>query len=138
MLYGPQIIWLKGGGSIDVKENRLLISVVIPNLSELQLVEEDCGYRDPTVETSVASQAGASGVDLGALRSARVSITSPVYPGLEGRSSPDLEIGDTVILEEGERLLVDTGSICLISTLHITSSGMAGQGGWKEDTSEEK
>ncbi|EGU88886.1 hypothetical protein IWW34DRAFT_793823 [Fusarium oxysporum f. sp. albedinis] len=134
VLYGPQIFWLKDGGSIYVKENRLLICVVIPNLSEHQLAEEDCGYRGPTAETSVVSQAGASGVDLGALPRVRVSITSPVSHGFAGRSFPDLEIGDIIILEEGERLLVDAGSICLISTLHITSSGMAGEGGWKEDT----
>ncbi|SCN98167.1 uncharacterized protein FFNC_10026 [Fusarium fujikuroi] len=133
VLYGPQILWLKDGGSIYVTENRLLICIVIPHLSEHQIADDECGYRGPTPETSLISQAGASSLDSDALPTVRVSITSPVSDGFAGRSFPDLEIGDVIILEAGERLLVDTGSICLISTLHITSSGAAGQGGWKED-----
>ncbi|KAH7201223.1 hypothetical protein DER44DRAFT_812087 [Fusarium oxysporum] len=134
VLYGPQIFWLKDGGSIYVRENRLLICIVIPDLSEQQIADKECGYRGPTAETSLVSQAGASGVDSGALPRVRVSITSPVSDGFAGRSFPNLEIGDAIILEAGERLLVDAGSICLISTLHVTSSEMAGEGGWKEDT----
>ncbi|KAF5964378.1 hypothetical protein FCOIX_13448 [Fusarium coicis] len=133
VLYGPQILWLKDGGSIYVTENRLLICIVIPHLSEHQIADDECGYRGPKPETSLVSQAGASSLDSDALPTVRVSITSPVSDGFAGRSFPDLEIGDVIILEAGERLLVDTGSICLISTLHVTSSGAAGQGGWKDD-----
>lgn len=134
VLYGPQIFWLKDGGSIYVRENRLLICIVIPDLSEQQIADKECGYRGPTAETPLVSQAGASGVDSCALPRVRVSITSPVSDGFAGRSFPNLEIGDTIILEAGEKLLVDAGSICLISTLHVTSSEMVGEGGWKEDT----
>lgn len=100
----------------------------------------EVGYRGPTVEASLVSQTGVSSVNAGAVPRVRVSITSPVSDAFLARSFPDLKIGDVVILEAREQLLVGAEStsakdqsICLISALHITSSGVAGEGGWKED-----
>lgn len=105
------------------------------------MTDEELGYRGPTAEASLGSESGASSVDAGAAPRVRVSITSPVASAFLAQSYPDLEIGDVIILEAREQLLLgaessstEAQSICLISALHITSSGIEGEGGWKEDT----
>ncbi|KAG7413136.1 hypothetical protein Forpi1262_v017184 [Fusarium oxysporum f. sp. raphani] len=124
---GPEIILLKVNGTLYVRKDRVLLSIVIPKPSEHQFAdEEEHGYRGPAAKTSLVSQAEASNSD----SSLRLTLTG-------------LDIGDVIILEAGERLLVDGGSnskaqsICLVSTTHITSSGVAGEGGWKEEEGNE-
>ncbi|EGU72856.1 hypothetical protein FOXB_16636 [Fusarium oxysporum f. sp. conglutinans Fo5176] len=140
---GPEIILLKVNGTLYVRKDRVLLSIVIPKPSEHQFAdEEEHGYRGPAAKTSLVSQAEASSTNAGPLPPASITITSDSDSSLR-LTLTGLDIGDVIILEAGERLLVDGGSnskaqsICLVSTTHITSSGVAGEGGWKEEEGNE-
>ncbi|KAI3572025.1 hypothetical protein IWW34DRAFT_765766 [Fusarium oxysporum f. sp. albedinis] len=142
---GPQIILLKDSGTLYVAKDRVLFSIVISRPSEHQFADEEHGYRGPKVKSSRVSQAEASSTNASPLPPASINIMYSTSDSSLRRTLTGLEIGDVIILEAGERLVVDgrsnsskAQSICLVSATHITSSGMAGEGGWKEDAVKEE
>ncbi|ROT39070.1 hypothetical protein SODALDRAFT_332502 [Sodiomyces alkalinus F11] len=117
---GPQVVWLH---KVPVGANRLLISVVIPKPSQDKKTEA------ATQQAVIPQQ--------NELRS-KVRVKRPIAEGLGAWSLLDLEVGDVIILEGNEELLIQSSKndtieargICLLSAQHDTCLVEKGKGGW--------
>ncbi|KAF4451432.1 hypothetical protein F53441_5600 [Fusarium austroafricanum] len=112
--HGPQIILLRRS-EISVARNEISFSIVVPN-----------PYKAQTAATQTGRVA--------------VSITSSISSNIPAHSRRDLEVGDVIVLEELERLLVSGGDetvgevreLFLVSTVHVANFVGQGKGGWNE------
>ncbi|RYC80989.1 hypothetical protein BFJ63_vAg16126 [Fusarium oxysporum f. sp. narcissi] len=112
--YDRKIILLRRC-EISVARNEVSFSIVVPN-----------PYKAQTAVTQAGRVA--------------VSITSSISSNIPAHSRRDLEVGDVIVLEELERLLVSGGDetagevqeLFLVSAVHVANFVGQGKGGWNE------
>jgi len=126
--HGPQIIWLQGG-SLSAREDRISIFIVV---------------RRPRSRGNGGSDQAAEVITTGETPSvcqeppSKVKTKSPISGPLFAESPFECQVGDVIILEGGEQLIVrpqdkgDTGprGICMLAVLHRTTpkEGTGGNG----------
>lgn len=120
--HGPQIVWLQSGG-LSARVDRISIFVVL-QAPKSGGSEVDCVTGAVDGEAFAAPQSP----------SPKVFIRSPIGGSLFVKSTLDCQVGDIVVLEGGETILMRpkedaTGGegICMLSTLHLTSPQMPEQ-----------
>ncbi|KAH7308005.1 hypothetical protein B0I35DRAFT_442647 [Stachybotrys elegans] len=109
-VFGPRAVFVNPNGMLLVPARRISFSTVESNPSG------DGGSSSQSKPAGLIHESGHA-----ISKPASDSIPSPVTEALVTRSYRSVDVGDIVILEEGERLSdVESKGICLVSVLRVT------------------